>query len=107
LAVRYVAGSKPARYSFLGLDTSTELSGTGVSGLDYKAVGYAMKVGSKYQGVPYKYKRYSILEWGGDNKASGYETAFVNMYNLCSTTISDELSCYFNIDFMLLGIHKR
>lgn len=97
LVIRYLWGAKPSGVSGWDVDTATELTSTSVTGLDQKPVGWSM-LGSNQAGVPVKYQGYDILEWGGDNTSSGYECAFVNMYNLCNTIIYNELPRYFNVD---------
>lgn len=98
------------------LDTQVEISGTGITGVDNKPVGYDMgqfgQINEKPAGQSYNVatqyynnttKDRLIVQWAGDSHSSSYKymTSMVNLWNICYTDINDKFPAdrrYFNID---------
>lgn len=95
LVVRYRVGNRPS--GSWDMDSGTFFKETGVSDLDDKGVGYGT-YGSSGVKSSIIYRNFTVMQFGGDNRESGYETAFVNFTNLTTTVIYDDLPRYFNIN---------
>lgn len=97
LVVRYRVGTNPTGGTW-DMDSGTFFQETGISELDHKGVGYGTTTsGGVISQIIYN-GSYNLMQFGGDNMQSGYETAFVNFANLTTTAIYDVLPRYFSID---------
>ena len=68
IVMRYIWGTEDGQ----DLDTMTEFTTSGVTGLDYLPVGYARNGQSRFNVL-------NILKWGGDNTQSGQENVLIDI----------------------------
>ncbi|WP_165020270.1 BACON domain-containing protein [Dysgonomonas sp. ZJ279] len=98
LVIRYRVGLHPQHASGKrwDMDSATFFGGTGITTLDNYGVGYAATGNSGVVRQVF-YKSEVVMQFGGDNTQSGYETTYINFKDLVTLSTFDDFPPSFTV----------